>query len=129
MAAWIVLLAFEPRAEELNLQYSTPPIALLRHNMQQRQKHLLPFYRSGAIGIARDGRLELRDASVVPERFLRAMTYNVTKENNDRAEQLAHANGQPARTAEVTALLARDWRERAQAGWWIQTDQGEWMRK
>ena len=49
-----------------NLDVSTPAIVAIQSAMQARHANLAPLYDSGAIGLTRDGKVALRDASSVP---------------------------------------------------------------
>jgi len=117
---------------QVNLDIATPPIALLKHNMLQRQKHMARYFESGAIGIASDGSVEVRDPNAVPTNERRALAINLAKENDDRkalAREVAHANGRPDTDAETRSTLAKRWIEKAQPGWWLRDEQGAWVRK
>lgn len=114
-----------------NLEIDTPAIAALKQSMQQRHAQLAPLYAAGAVGLASDGSVTLRDASSVPlARRAQANTL-VAAENADRAalyREIARANGHPEWEADVRKTFAERWIDRAQKGWWVQRG-GAWVQK
>jgi len=114
-----------------NLEINTPAIAALQSSMQQRHAQLAPLYASGAVGIANDGNVALRDASGVPMAQRGQVNALVAAENADRAalyREIARANGHPEWEADVRRTFAQRWIDRAQAGWWVQGP-GGWTQK
>ncbi len=125
-----LVLALSAHAQG-NLEIDTPAISALRKTMQQRHAQLAPLYASGAVGIAADGTVSLRDAAAVPLAQRAQANAAVAAENADRAalyREIARAHGHPEWEAEVRRTFAQRWLERAQPGWWVQ--QGtSWSRK
>ncbi|MBI1906865.1 MAG: YdbL family protein [Rhodocyclales bacterium] len=114
-----------------NLEINTPAISALQQAMQQRHAQLAPMYGSGAVGLARDGTVAVRDASSVPLAQRGQLNALIAAENADRAalyREIARANGHPEWEAEVRTTFAKRWVERAQSGWWVQ-GAGGWTRK
>ena len=114
-----------------NLEVDTPAIAALKQSMQQRHAQLAPLYASGAVGIAADGTVALRDASGVPLAQRGQANGWIAAENADRAalyREIARANGHPEWESEVRKTFSQRWIERAQPGWWVQGGAG-WVRK
>lgn len=106
-----------------NLEIDTPAISALKQSMQQRHGQLAPLYASGAVGLAADGTVALRDASSVPLAQRGQVNALVAAENADRAalyREIARANGHPEWEADVRKTFAQRWIERAQPGWWVQ---------
>jgi hypothetical protein len=115
-----------------NLEIDTPAIAALKGAMQARHGQLAPHYASGAVGIARDGTIQLRDANTVPLASRQQVSGLVAAENNDRAalyREIARANGHPEWEAEVRNTFAQRWSDKAQPGWYVQSATGQWARK
>lgn len=115
-----------------NLEINTPAITALKNAMQSRHGQLAPLYASGAVGIARDGSIALRDANAVPLAQRQAVSALVAAENNDRAalyREIARANGHPEWEAEVRSTFAQRWADKAQAGWFVQGASGQWAKK
>jgi uncharacterized protein len=114
-----------------NLEIDTPAIAGVKQSMQQRHVQLAPLYNAGAIGLAADGTVALRDASGVPLAQRGQANALIAAENADRAalyREIARANGHPEWEADVRKTFGERWIERAQAGWWVQRG-GSWVRK
>ncbi len=118
-------------AAQGNLEINTPAITALQQSMQQRHAQLAPLYASGAVGLARDGTVALRDASSVPLAQRGQINGLIAAENADRAalyREIARANGHPEWEADVRATFAQRWIDRAQPGWWVQGG-GGWVKK
>ncbi len=115
-----------------NLEVNTPAIAALKGAMQARHGQLAPHYASGAVGVARDGMIALRDANAVPLASRQQVSGLVAAENSDRAalyREIARANAHPEWEAEVRSTFAQRWSDKAQPGWYVQNAAGQWARK
>jgi hypothetical protein len=115
-----------------NLEVNTPAIAALKSEMQARHGQLASHYASGAVGVARDGTIAMRDANAVPLAQRQQVSGLVAAENNDRValyREIARANGHPEWEAEVRNTFAQRWSDKAQAGWYVQNAAGQWVRK
>lgn len=138
MAAWTraacaaLVLGFAMLASaQGNLEIDTPAISALKQSMQQRHAQLAPMYAAGAIGLAADGTIALRDASSVPLAQRGQINALVSAENADRGalyREIARANGHPEWEADVRRTFAQRWIDRAQPGWWVQSG-GGWAQK
>jgi len=56
----------------------------------------------------------------------------VDAENQDRRRlylEIAQANGFPDKAAEVQAIFAESWRDKAAKGWYLEQDGGGWTQK
>lgn len=131
---WVVILFLSIASvayAQGNLEIDTPAIAALKQSMQQRHAQLGPLYASGAVGLAADGTVALRDASSVPLAQRGQVNALIAAENGDRAalyREIARANGHPEWEDEVRATFAQRWIQRAQPGWWVQGP-GGWTKK
>ncbi|MBK7665393.1 MAG: YdbL family protein [Sterolibacteriaceae bacterium] len=126
------LLSPLPAAAQGNLEINTPAITALKNAMQARHGQLAPYYASGAVGVARDGSIALRDANAVPLAQRQAVSGLVAAENGDRGalyREIARANGHPEWEAEVRNTFAQRWADKAQGGWFVQGASGQWARK
>jgi uncharacterized protein len=115
-----------------NLEISTPAIGQFKNGMSQRHGQLLPWYESGAVGLAKDGTVALREPGAVPLAQRQSVTGLVAAENADRAglyREIARANGNPGWEADIRATFAQRWVDRAPAGWWVQSATGIWQQK
>jgi len=132
LCAMLIALSFSGVAQAQNLEINTPAITALQNSMQSRHVQLAPHYASGAIGLTRDGRVDLRDPSAVPLAQRQAVSGLVAAENNDRAalyREIARANNHPEWEAEVRSTFAQRWSDKAQAGWYVQNASGAWVKK
>lgn len=129
LLGWSLSLAALAQAD---LEANTPAITQIKNSMQARFAQLQPLLASTAVGLARNGDLALRDASRVPLAQRQAALGLLAADNADRAalyREIARANGKPEWENEIRATFAQRWRERAQPGWWVQDDQGQWQQK
>ncbi len=131
---FVLLLALSPLAAlaQANLEINTPAINGLKQAMAGRHAQLAAHYGSGAIGIARDGSVSLRDANAVPLPQRAAVNGLLGAENADRAalyKEIARANGKPEWEAEIRNTFAQRWAEKASPGWYVQNAQGQWVKK
>ena len=114
-----------------NLEIDTPAIAALKQSMQKRHAQLEPLYAAGAVGLASDGTVALRDAGSVSLAQRAQVTSAIAAENADRGalyREIARANNHPEWEGDVRRTFAQRWIERAQAGWWVQQG-GKWVKK
>lgn len=115
-----------------NLEVDTPAISALKNAMQSRHGRLAAHYASGAVGVARDGTIQLRDANAVPLAQRQQVSNLVAAENGDRAalyREIARANGHPEWEAQVRSTFGQRWIDKAQSGWYVQNAAGQWARK
>jgi uncharacterized protein len=125
-------LGFSAAQAQGNLEIDTPAIAALKNAMQSRHGKLDPHYASGAVGIAQDGTIQLRDANAVPLAQRQQVSSLVAAENSDRAalyREIARANNHPEWEPEVRKTFAQRWVGKAQGGWYVQNASGQWARK
>ena len=87
-----------PAHAKADISVNTPAIQQLKASMEQRHKQLAPYYKSGAIGMTRDGEIVLRDQKAVPLKDRNSVKSLVSKENRDRSalyREIANANEHP----------------------------------
>lgn len=131
---WFALFALCVSAAALaqaDIEVNTPGVAALKQSMQARHAQLSAYYASGAVGLAADGLVALRDASAVPLSARQTVNGLVAAENQDRIAlyaEIARANGHPEWESEIRSTFAQRWIQRAQAGWWVQSG-GGWTQK
>lgn len=128
--AWFIGTA---HAQSADITLRTPAIDAIRTRMRDRfRSTFLPALESGAIGIARDGTVVMRDASKVSLRDRSALNQAIAESDRDRKalyREVAVANGHPEWESQVRETFAREWRERARSGWWVQDASGNWSQK
>ena len=121
-----------PAHAKADISVNTPAIRQLQASMEKRHKKLAPYYKSGAVGMTRDGEITLRDQKLVPMQDRNSVKGLVSKENRDRSalyKEIAKANGHPEWEAEIRSTFAKRWVSNAPAGWWYQSKQGAWKQK
>ena len=121
-----------PAHAKADLSVNTPAIQQLQASMEKRHKQLSPYYKSGAIGMTRNGEIELRDQKLVPLQERNAVKGLVSKENADRGalyKEIAKANGHPEREDDIRSTIAKRWVSNAPRGWWYMDKQGAWKQK
>jgi uncharacterized protein YdbL (DUF1318 family) len=119
-------------AAQANLKIDTPAITALRTTLRDEHKQLRPFYENGAVGLARDGTVGLRDANLIPLAQRAQVNGLIAQANRDRGalyREIAIANGHPEWESEIRTTFGQRWIERAPAGWYYQNQSGAWAQK
>ena len=132
-AAGAVLDLLVPTANaQADLNIATPVVKQLTASMEARHAQLKKYYESGAVGLTRDGLVEVRDQNLIPLPERNAARKLVADENADRANlyrEIANANGHPEWETDIRTTFAARWIERASAGWHVQDEKGQWKQK
>jgi uncharacterized protein YdbL (DUF1318 family) len=130
---WPVGFGPAPAHAAVDLDVSTPAIRGLRASMASRFPQLRPLYDKGAIGEANDGLVAARDTGALGLRERADLNRLVDQENTDRralyGEIIRANNLDPGTLGEVQRLFANSWRTKSAPGWWIQRDDGQWVKK
>ncbi|MCX8031534.1 MAG: YdbL family protein [Thermodesulfovibrionales bacterium] len=118
---------------QLDIEVSTPAIRALKESLKQRFVSLKQYYEIGAIGENNKGLLEIRDTSSLTLKQKAELNRLIEQENRDRNnlyEEIARANkfGKEM-VPEIQRIFANSWREKSLPNWWIQKDEGIWIRK
>jgi uncharacterized protein YdbL (DUF1318 family) len=120
-------------AESADLNVQTAALREIQARMKQRfDGTLQPHFASGAIGLAKDGLVAVRDAAAVPLAQRAALNQAVSDDNRDRNavyREIAVANGHPEWEAQIRSTFAAKWVEQARAGWYYQDPAGAWKQK
>ena len=132
-AAGAVLNFIVPAANaQADLNIATPVVKQLTASMEARHAQLKKYYDSGAVGLTRDGLVEVRDQNLIPLPERNSARKLVADENADRANlyrEIANANGHPEWETDIRKTFAQRWTERASAGWFVQDESGAWKKK
>ena len=131
-AASVLDFIVPPANAQANLNIETPAIRQLTQSMEARHAQLKKYYDAGAIGLTRDGLVQVRDQNLValPER--NAVRKLVAEENADRTNlyrEIASANGHPEWETDIRTTFAERWASKAPGGWWFQDESGAWKQK
>jgi len=119
------------QAQSADLNVATPAIRQITQAMEARHAELKKYYDSGAVGLTKDGLVELRDQNAIPLAERNVARKLVGDENADRANlyrEIAKANNHPEWEADIRATFAQRWIDKAAGGWFYQ-DAGGWKKK
>ncbi|MGA7105794.1 MAG: DUF1318 domain-containing protein [Candidatus Deferrimicrobiaceae bacterium] len=112
---------------------SNAAIRGLKDQIGRRHRELLPYYRQSQVGIDKDGFLEVRETSGLGLPQVASLKRLVNADNAARRqlyEEVAKAlNLKPDQVPQVRQIFAKQWRDKAEAGWAVQADNGQWGRK
>ena len=112
---------------------SNATIRGLKDQIGQRHRELLPFYQQGQVGINKDGFLEVRGTSGLGLQQVASLKRLVDADNAARRqlyEEVAKAlTLKPDQVSQVRQIFSKQWRDKAEAGWDVQADNGQWGRK
>jgi uncharacterized protein YdbL (DUF1318 family) len=120
------------QAQSADLNIATPAVRQLTQSMEARHGQLKKYYDAGAVGLTRDGLVEVRDQNLIalPER--NSARKLVADENADRSNlyrEIAAANGHPEWEADIRKTFAERWSSKAASGWYYQDESGAWKQK
>jgi len=122
-----------PAFAEEATSVSNAAIRGLKDRIGQRHQELLPFYQQGQVGITRDGFLEARGTSGLGLPQVAALKRLVDADNAARHQlydEVAKAlNLKPEQVSQVRKVFAKQWRDKAQAGWAVHSHDGQGMGK
>ncbi len=112
---------------------STPKIRALKQSLKDKEPLLKPFFDQGNIGEANNGILEIRSEeglSLKDKAELRRLTKEVNGERENLYAEVAKAlNIEESQIPRIRKIFANRWIENSPPGWWVQQDDGEWIRK
>lgn len=117
---------------QADLTIATPAVRQLTQSMEGRHAQLKKYYDSGAVGLTRDGLVEVRDQNLVPLPERNSVRKLVADENADRANlyrEIAAANGHPEWETDIRSTFAERWVSKASPGWYYQDSSGAWKHK
>jgi uncharacterized protein YdbL (DUF1318 family) len=121
-----------PAHAQAHLNIETPAIRQLTQSMEARHAQLKKYYDAGAIGLTRDGLVQVRDQNLVPLPERNSVRKLVAEENADRTNlyrEIASANGHAEWETDIRTTFAERWAGKAPAGWWYQDESGAWKQK
>ncbi|MEO8064213.1 MAG: DUF1318 domain-containing protein [Pseudomonadota bacterium] len=115
------------------LSVSSPAITRITASMTQRFGELRKFFESGAIGLTKDGNIDVRDLNAVGLADRATAKRLVSEDNADRAQlyaEIAKANSHPEWESDIRKSFAKRWvATGAQTGWYYQDEGGAWKQK
>ena len=126
-------LGARPAFAAMDIDITTPAIRSLKASLKDRFTHLKPFYDAAHIGENNQGLVEVKDLGGLGLKEKSQMLRLVEEENKDRDSlynEILNANKLgPEHLSEVKRIFSNSWRNEAPKGWWIQKDDGEWVKK
>lgn len=112
---------------------STPTIRALKQSLKERDRALKTFFDKGNLGEANDGLIMIRNESALGLKEKAALRNLVNDENSDRqklyAEVAKALNIDSSQIGRVQKIFAESWIKNSSPGWWIQKEDGEWIKK
>lgn len=114
-------------------EVSNPAIRALKESMKNRFPSLKPFFEGGNIGENNKGLIEIRDEANLNLKDKASLRNLVKEENADRTQlyrEVAKAlNIDAGQIERIQKIFAESWIRSAEAGWWIQQENGQWVKK
>jgi len=114
-------------------EVTNPKIRALKQSLSERFPKLRPFFDKGNIGETNDGFIRIRDESGLNLKEKALLRNLVKDENNDRrnfyAEYAKAKEIDSSQIKRVQKIFAEKWINEAKAGWWIQKEDGGWVKK
>ncbi|HEV7607577.1 MAG TPA: YdbL family protein [Steroidobacteraceae bacterium] len=137
MALGNALTALVPAANaqdaDAALNVSSPAVTRIKQSMGARFGELEKFFASGAIGLTKDGLVDVRDLNAVALPDRATVKRLVSEDNADRTQlysEIAKASNHPEWEADIKKSFAKRWvATGAKPGWYYQGDDGSWKQK
>jgi uncharacterized protein YdbL (DUF1318 family) len=115
------------------LNVSSPAVTRIKQSMAGRFGELEKFFASGAVGLTKDGMIDVRDLNAVALPDRATVKRLVSEDNADRAQlyaEIAKASNHPEWESDIRKSFARRWvATGAKSGWYYQGDDGSWKQK
>ena len=125
--------ADEAQGAEAALNTSSPAVARIKQSMGARFGDLEKFFASGAVGLNKDGLLEVRDINSVALPDRATVKRLVSEDNSDRAQlytEIARASNHPEWEKDIRSAWTKAFiRDVMKGGWYYQDDSGGWKQK
>jgi len=129
----VLVPAANAQDAEAALNVSSPAVTRIKQSMAARFGELEKFFASGAVGLTKDGLIEVRDLNAVALPDRATVKRLVAEDNADRAQlytEIAKASNHPEWEGDIKKSFARRWvATGAKAGWYYQDDSGAWKQK
>jgi uncharacterized protein YdbL (DUF1318 family) len=131
------LHALVPAANAQNadaaLNVSSPAVTRIKQSMAARFGDMEKFFVSGAIGLTKDGLVDVRDLNAVALPDRATVKRLVSEDNADRDQlysEIAKASNHPEWEADIKKSFAKRWvATGAKPGWYYHGDDGAWKQK
>jgi len=114
-------------------EVSTPAIRAIKESLKDRFPRLEPYLDGGNLGESNAGFVEIRDETGLSLKEKGELRNLVKDENTDRgnlyAEVARALNIEASQIPRIQKIFASSWIKNSRPGWWIQQDDGEWIKK
>jgi uncharacterized protein len=118
---------------EAALNVTSPAVTRIKQSMGARFGEMEKFFASGAIGLTKDGLVDVRDLNAVALPDRATVKRLVSEDNADRAQlyaEIAKASNHPEWEADIKKSFAKRWvATGAKPGWYYQGEDGSWKQK
>ena len=132
-ALYALVPAANAQDAEAALNVSSPAVTRIKQSMAARFGELEKFFASGAIGLTKDGMIDVRDLNAVALPDRATVKRLVAEDNADRAQlyaEIAKASNHPEWEADIRKSFAGRWVQTgAKPGWYYQGPDGAWKQK
>jgi uncharacterized protein len=112
---------------------SNPAIRALKDSIADHLASLLPSFAAGNVGLTNKGLVEIRDEAGLSLQAKAALRKLVKEDNDDRlklyAEVAKALNIEASQIERIQKIFAENWIRGAKPGWWIQQEDGTWIKK
>jgi uncharacterized protein len=132
-ALYVLVPTANAQDAEAALNVSSPAVTRIKQSMSARFGEMEKFFASGAIGLTKDGLVDVRDLNAVALPDRATVKRLVSEDNADRAQlytEIAKASNHPEWEADIKKSFAKRWvATGAKPGWYYQGDDGSWKQK
>ncbi|MCX6564812.1 MAG: DUF1318 domain-containing protein [Candidatus Aminicenantes bacterium] len=112
---------------------STPAIRALKETMKKRFALLKPYFNDGNIGETNLGMIDVRSEAGLNLQTKATLRNLVKAENDDRTDLYAEVakalDIEDSQIERIQKIFAENWIAAAAPGWWIQKEDGSWVKK
>jgi len=130
---YVLVPAANAQNAEAALNVSSPAVSRIKQSMAARFPEMEKFFASGAVGLTKDGLVEVRDINAVALPDRATVKRLVAEDNNDRAQlytEIARASNHAEWEADIKKSFANRWvATGAKPGWYYQDSSGAWKQK
>lgn len=120
-------------AQEEVATVSSPKIRALKQSLRERFPKLRPFFDKGNIGEANNGFVRVRNESGLSLKEKAQLRKLEKDENSDRrnlyAEVAKAMDIDSSQIDRIQKIFAGRWIKSSRPGWWIQEENGQWVKK
>jgi len=126
--------SFVPAAyAQQETEVSSPAIRALKDSLRARFPKLQPLFERGCLGEANNGFIEIREEAGLSLKEKADLRSLAKEENADRkslySEVASALNIESSQIPRIQKIFAESWKRNSQPGWWVQGEDGAWVKK